>query len=320
MWENFVFSVNVSLPLFILLFIGLILKKKNVFSDSFIASANTLIFNVALPAKLVLDTAQTDFTQNFDPVFLLLLLGGTTVFFVLFWVIGHAAIREPAKVGAFVHGAFRGNYVYIGYPLIQNILQVSGLPAEAMLASAFILPYYNVLAVIVLTVTNHPGEKINLGNVLKQIIKNPMIIGMLIGLPFSFLSVYTGFTLPGVITKPLSYLGQLVTPLALLVIGASVKWESVMANKKPVFWACFLRLVVQPLVMVPLAIACGLATQAVIVLYVVFAVPAAANVYIVTQKMGGDADLASGIVVLGIIFSILTITVGVFLLRTFGVV
>ena len=122
------------------------------------------------------------------------------------------------------------------------------------------------------------------------------------------------------ITKPLNYLGQLVTPLALLVIGASIKWESVKANKWSVIWACLLRLVLQPLVMVPLAIACGLATEAVIVLYVVFAVPAAANVYIVTQKMGGDADMASGIVVLGIIFSIFTITVGVFLLKTLGIV
>lgn len=320
MLENFLFSLNVSLPIFILMILGFFLKKKDILSESFLNSANTLIFQVALPAKLFLDTATTDFTQSFDPKFLLLAIGGTLLFFGLFWVIGNAVIKEPRKVGAFVHGAIRGNYVYIGFPLIQNILGTSALPAEAMLASAFILPLYNILAVIILTVTNHPGEKIDVRNVLKQIITNPMIVGILAGLPFSFLGTFAGFELPFAINKSLSYLGSLATPLALLVIGANTKITAIASNMKSVVMACVFRLILQPLLIVPLALLLGLGSNAVLVLFIVFGVPAAANVYIVTKKMGGDADMASGIIVVSIIMSLFTLTAGIFILRTIGII
>lgn len=320
MLENFIFSLNVSLPIFILMILGYILRKKDVLSESFLSCANTMIFQVALPAKLFLDTAQTDFTQSFDAKFLLLLIGGALVFFVVFWGIGAAVIKEPRKVGAFVHGAIRGNYVYIGFPIIQNILGTSTLPAEAMLASAFILPLYNILAVIVLTVTNNPGQKIDVKNVLKQIITNPMIVAIVAGLPFSFLNTFAGFELPFAISKSLSYLGSLATPLALIIIGANTKVTAIASNMKSIIMACCFRLVLQPLIIVPLAFLLGLGSNAVLVLFVVFGVPAAANVYIVTKKMGGDADLASGIIVVSVIMSLFTMTAGIFILRTLGVV
>ncbi|MBQ7915660.1 MAG: AEC family transporter [Firmicutes bacterium] len=320
MLENFMFSVNVSLPIFVLMFLGFYLRKKEMLTESFISSANTLIFQVALPAKLILDTAKTDFTQSFDWKFLLLSIGGTLLFFGLFWWIGAKVIKEPRKVGAFVHGAVRGNYVYIGFALIQNILGTATLPGEAMLASAFILPLYNILAVIVLTITNHPGEKVDLKTVLKQIITNPMILGVLIGLPFSFLCTFTDFEIPFAVDKSLSYLGNLTTPLALIVIGANTKITSIANNMKSIIMACIFRLILQPLVIVPLAMLMGLGSHAILVLFVLFGVPAAANVYIVTKKMGGDADLGAGIIVVGVLMSLFTLTAGVFILRTLGIV
>ena len=64
----------------------------------------------------------------------------------------------------------------------------------------------------------------------------------------------------------------------------------------------------------------GLTHEELLVLFVLFGVPAAANVYIVTRKMGGDAQLASGIIVVSVLLSMFTLTAGVFLLRTAGIV
>ena len=319
MLENFIFSLNMSLPIFILMILGYFLRKKEILSTSFLECANTFLFQIALPAKLFLDTATTDFTQSFDPIFLLLAVGGTIVFFILFWVYGHFVIKEPKKIGAFVHGAVRGNYVYIGFALIQNILGTGTLPAEAMLASAFVLPLYNILAVLVLTVTNNPVKKIDKKNLLKQIITNPMIVAILVGLPFSFLSIYTDFTLPFAIDKSLDYLGSMTTPLALIIIGANTKMTAIAENMSSIITASVFRLILQPLIIVPLAILFGLGNNAILVLFVVFGVPSAANVYIVTKKMGGDADMASGIIVVSVIMSLFTLTVGIFMLRTIGV-
>ena len=87
MLSNFIFSLNVSLPLFILMILGYFLRKKDVVNESFLSCANTVIFQVALPAKLFLDTAKTDFTQSFEPMFLLLAIGGAIFFFILFWLV-----------------------------------------------------------------------------------------------------------------------------------------------------------------------------------------------------------------------------------------
>lgn len=320
MLSNFLFSLNVALPIFVLLLLGIFLRKKNILNDNFVACANTLIFNVCLPAKLFSDTMNTDFTQAVDWKFFLLLIGGSLVFFVFFWIVGAVMLKEPRKIGAFVHGTFRGNFVYIGYPLIQNILGLSALPAEATLASAFILPLNNVLAVIVLTVTNNPGKKIDFGKIFLSILKNPMILGILAGLPFSFIRTGTGFEFPFAITKSLGYLSNLITPLALIVIGASTKFTTIRESIKPIGVSCFLRLILQPLVIIPLAVTMGLGTAAIVVLFVVYAVPAAANVYIVTQKMGGDADLAAGIVIASSAVSLFTMTLGIFLLKTLAII
>ena len=89
---------------------------------------------------------------------------------------------------------------------------------------------------------------------------------------------------------------------------------------KSVVMACVFRLILQPLLIVPLALLLGLGSNAVLVLFIVFGVPAAANVYIVTKKMGGDADMASGIIVVSIIMSLFTLTAGIFILRTIGII
>ena len=51
MLDNFVFSLNVAFPIFILMILGYVLKRKEVLSASFLDCANTFLFQVALPAK-----------------------------------------------------------------------------------------------------------------------------------------------------------------------------------------------------------------------------------------------------------------------------
>ena len=316
MIENFWFSLNVSLPIFLLLAAGFGIKRLHLLDDSFFSQASSLVFTVALPAKLFYDTATSDFSR-FNPAFILVCMLGTTAFFLIAWGVGALMLREaPEKVGAFAHGAFRGNYVYIGFALMQNILGTDVIPLSATLASAFVLPLYNVYAVILLTVTGSHGRRIRPGVILRQIATNPMILGIVAGLPFALLHV----RLPFALTQSLDYLGALCTPLALLVIGASIRFSDIAHDIRPILGACGIKLVLQPLIMVAIGLLLGLTHEELLVLFVLFGVPAAANVYIVTRKMGGDAQLASGIIVVSVLLSMFTLTAGVFLLRTAGIV
>jgi len=316
MLQNFLFSISVSMPIFILLIVGWVLKKRNVVDEHFFSSANKLIFQVALPAKLFLDTATSDFKKALDWRFIFFAVLCTTIIFIGGWILGSLILKDPSKVGAFAHGAFRGNYVYIGFALMQNILGQNTIPASAPLVGAFVLPLYNIYAVIVLTVTNHPGSRIDFKSIFISIIKNPMILGIAAGLLFALLEI----PLPFVFTKSLEYLGDIATPLALLSIGASIQFASIKKDLKPILIACFYKLVLQPAVVVPLAMKAGFQSEQILVLFVLFGVPSAANVYIVTKSMGGDAQMGAGIIVVSILLSTITLTFGIFLLKTLSII
>lgn len=312
MLQNLAFSVSVSVPIFIVMLIGWFLIKRRILDEAFFARANILIYYVALPAKLFSDMAGSNLEEAFDPGYLLFSIAACTVMFVLAWILGALMNKDPAKMGAFAHGAFRGNFVYVGFALLQNITGSSSIPAAAPAAAAVVLPLYNIYAVILLTVTNHPGSKIDFKSIFTGIIKNPMILAILLGLPFSIFQI----ELPFIITQPLNYLGELATPMALLMIGATIRMASIKKNWRSIVTASLFKLVFQPLLVVPLAVLAGFSHEQILVLYVLFAVPSAANVYIVTKTMGGDAEMASGIIIVSTLLSILTLTGGIFVLKS----
>lgn len=311
--KDFLFSLNVAMPMFIVMFVGYILMKKGLITEDFKNRANTLVFYVALPAKLFTDIVSGDIREIMDIRFVVFSIITTIIAFLVAWLLAELLIKDKTQIGAFVHGAYRGNFVYIGIVLVQNIMGKEVI-ACAPLIIAFVLPFYNILAVIILTIKDGKSGKIAIGPILVSIIKNPMIIAIFIAVPFSLLQV----KLPFVINKPLDYLGVLSTPLALLIIGSNIHFKSIQKQIKPVMLACFYKLVVQPLVFVPLAMLMNFSVEQVLVIYVLFGVPSAINVYIMTKKMGGDEDLAANIVVMSIICSLFTLTIGVYIFKAIG--
>ena len=84
------------------------------------------------------------------------------------------------------------------------------------------VPLYNIIAVIVLSVTSpekkESSPKKILLKTLKDVIKNPIIIGIAIGLIWSVLEIPQ----PVILTKSISYLGNMATPLSLIALGSIV--------------------------------------------------------------------------------------------------
>lgn len=315
MISNFLFSLDVALPIFMVMFIGIVFKKRNIINEEFINRANSLLFNVALPAKLFLDIAQCDIKEIMNVKFIVFAIIATTIGFIGIWIIGEIFIKENTQIGAFVHGAYRGNFVYIGLALAQNILG-KGTVLSAALIVAFVLPLYNILAVIVLAFKGEGGNKVSLRNILIDIIRNPMILAIAAALPFSLLRV----SFPFAVTQSLNYLGQIATPLSLILIGASVEIKAIKEKILPILGACLYKLVIQPLLFIPLALMFGFNQEEIVVLFVLFSVPTAMNVYIMTKKMGGDSDLGSGIIVMSVLLSVITLPTGIFVLKGIGIV
>jgi len=320
--DAFLFSINSALPIFILIFVGWIIRKQGMLSQNVVGAVNTIAFNVAFPALLFREMAQADITKIFHPAFVLYGVGGTVLTFALTWIAVEFFIRDKASIGAFVQGSFRGNYAIMGLLLIYNILGHTG---KGILLTAFVVPTYNILSVIVLTFRSRNPQSGSIKQAVYSIVRNPLIIGVLLGLPFSLfrIPIFTADSVKFLATA-IKYLADLANPLAMLAIGASISFSTVVRGLPKALAATAIKLVVSPVVFVGLAYllrgTLGFSGEDLLVLFVLYGVPTAVASYIMASKMDADADLATNILLLTSLLSIFTITFGIFIFKSSGLI
>ena len=315
MADNLVFSISTALPIFLVMIAGWGLRKTHVIDDSFVRIATTLVFYVALPVKLFSDVSQTAFHEAFDVGLIGFLMAAVIGSVAAAWIIGRLAVPDPSKFGAFVHGSFRGNFIYIGFSLMENI--TGTVTPMTAIAAAFISPLYNILAVMVLSYTNtgsNPRDRFR--STMARIIRNPLIIAIVAGIIFSQIAV----TMPVFLTRTMDYFSALTIPLALLTIGASFRFADFAKDMPPALLASVFKLVLLPLATVTLAILLHYTGDDLLLVYILFGVPTATTSYIMTVAMKGDQELASNIIMTTTALSVFTMTAFVFVFRTIGII
>ncbi len=312
--NNLIFSLNTVLPIFFLILIGFFLKEKDLLTAEFRKKASTLVFYYALPATLFLDVAGSDIKSAFHVSFVLYALGSALLVFFLGWFLASRLLPRE-QISACVHGAFRGNFAYVGLAVCRSLMEGQTLTAAVMVIT-FVIPLYNVLAILILSLYDPSGKRPKLKDILLSLVKNPLILAILAAIPFSWF----GITLPVMVNQTLKYLGQLATPMALLLIGASLRPETFSSKPRGIAIATLVKIVLAPLICTFLALPFGFSAEELATLFTLHAVPSAANSYIMTAQMGGDEELGAGIVMATSLLSAVTMAIGIFLLRSFGVV
>lgn len=315
MLKNLLFSLGVALPIFIIMVTGFILKEKNIIADNFIKAANFIIFYIALPIKLFSNVLTSNVAENFDLAFILFITIFTILSVIFIWIIARLFLNEKSKMGAFIHGSFRGNFIYVGLSLLENVTGTIGTVAPLIIA--FIVPLYNILAVLVLTLNNGARKaRNNISNSLTSMLKNPFIISIFLGIIGSLI----GLKMPNIINNTVQYFSMLVTPLALITIGATFSLEQIFENILPSLLASGVKLVLLPLVMVFMAAIFGFSNYELFLVYILFGVPSATVSYIMTATMNGDQELAASIVMMTTLLSVLSMTVFIFIFKSLAII
>lgn len=313
--DNFIFSVGVAAPIFLVMCIGYILRKKDIINNGFIQVANKLVFYVALPVKLFNEVRTLNLQNLLDLKFVSFILTGTILSVLLAWFISGFAINKKSQKGAFIHGVFRGNFLYLGLSLMENITGTIG--EKAPIVVAVVIPLYNILAVIVLSLNRMDKEaKTSIKEQIYKILTNPMIIAIFLGI----ISIVLKLEIPLVAGRTMSYFESLATPLALLTIGATFDFSKITDNLKPALIASILRLLIVPFIAVMAASFIGFNNQDIILVYILFGVPTATASFIMTAAMGGDQELASSIIMVTTLLSIISITLYIFVFKTIGII
>ena len=222
-------------------------------------------------------------------------------------------VSAASRQAVLIQCIFRSNFVIFGYQVVANVYG-AGQAAVASVMAAIVVPLYNVLAVI--TLEYFTNSKNGLRPVILGIIKNPLIIGAVAALLFKL----SGLTLPAPLYTGLSDMAGMATPLALVVLGGTFHFDALRRNAGALAIGTLGKIVVAPLVMVPIAAALGFRDANLLSLVIVFASPAAVNSYTMAAAYGHDPELAGQLVVVTSVLSMVSVFGWIFLLRTLGLI
>ncbi|ATR81915.1 malate transporter [Pseudomonas sp. HLS-6] len=304
-------TLNITAPVFAMLFMGVLLKRINAINDGFIHIASSLVFNVCMPALLFLGIYHADLSTAVKPGLLLYFVVATLGGFSLAWA--YALWRCPREDrGVYTQGAFRGNNGVIGLALAASMYGDYGISLGAVLAGLVIL-LYNSLAAVVLAVYSS-STKSDPWSILKSILRNPLIISVLLATPMAYGQV----PLPNWLLTSSDYLAQMTLPLALICIGGTLSLASLRNSGSLAISASLLKMVWLPLIGTVGAWLWGFRGAELGILFLYFGSPTAAASYVMARAVNGNHELAASIIVITTVAAALTTNIGIFLLQWGG--
>lgn len=310
--DSLIYSLNATVPVFAVMIIGHLLKRIGIIDDHFASVANRFVFKVCLPCLVFQDLADTNIRENFDAPYIGFCFFATLASILAIWFLAKQLMKDKSEVGAFVQGAYRSSAAILGIAFIQNIYGSSGMAPLMIIGS---VPLYNIFAVIVLTFESGGQTVFDNTSKIKQsavgILKNPIIIGIVLGLAASCINL----NFPRMVDRTINNLAVMASPLALLSIGASFEGRKALAKIKPTVIASSLKLVILASCFIPLAVILGFRDQKLIAILIMLASPTTPASYVMAKNMDGDGILASSIVVCTTLVSSVTLTGWIFLLR-----
>ena len=315
MLSNLIYSVNAVVPIFILVILGYLLKRFRFITEEFCDVAERVVFKIALPVMLFLEVARSSLEVVGDMDLIWFCAVTVTASFAIVSLIAATCFRDPTKQGAFVQGMCRSNIAILGVPIAENMFGTVGVQMIAIVIPVVII-MFNSYSVIILSLfsgdTAHKLNRKSILGILKNIVTNPLIIGVVLGLPFMIF----GWELPTIMDKSLTYLNNLCTPLALMSLGANFKPASMKGRVWYAVAASLGKTVLLPGIMVTLAALLGFRGAALGVVLIAFGTPTAVSSYIMAKKMNNDGELAAQILLLTTMLCVVTLFIGIFILKT----
>ena len=299
-------TMGIMLPLLAMLGLGWLIRRVGWLTAETTSGMNKLIFKLFLPVLLFNNIRTLDVSiapgLGYSAFIFCSVLG---IFLVAHFIVPKF-VSDPRKQGVMVQGIFRTNFAILGIPLVQAMFGDAGTVAVT-LALPLVTILNNILAVIALA--SPSGKKADPKELIKDIVTNPLIIACVLG----GVCLLCGIRFPAFMDKVFKDVSGITSPLSLLVLGASLRWQGVKDNRKLLTWTVLLKQAIVPVVMLSLAVLLGFRHEELGVMLILFAAPCAVSSYPMAEAMGGDGPLAASQVVLTTVFSMGTLFVLIYI-------
>lgn len=304
--------VGALVPVFLVILIGYGLTRFRFATPDDWSHAERVVYFVLFPALIMSSIANADLSGlpilPFAATLILTLAITASLLSILRRTLGaRLGLQGPAYSSVY-QGSLRWNG-FVALAAVAVVFEDEGV-AVAALAIAIMVPILNVMSVIALT--RHAGRDVpNIGNILKTIARNPLIISSLTGLALNI----SGIGLPDPLGATASLIGRAALPIGLLAVGAGLDLRAVASNKGLVVLACSFKLILVPVLIAVLASLFGIEGMTRDILILCGTVPTASSAYVLARQLGGDHTLMAAIITGATLAAIVTMPLMLFLLR-----
>ena len=311
--ENLIFSLNATVPVFLMMLLGMLFRKLGWIDEAFASKMNQFVFLVPLPVLVFHDLAAADIGDVWNFRFVAFCFLVTAASIAICAVLS-CFLKEKSQRGEFIQASYRSSAALLGIALTTNIYGDAGLVPLMIIGS---VPLYNIMAVVVLSLTSPAKDAPKKGlwkSTLKGIITNPIILGIAAGLLWSVLRL----PFPPILEKTVSSLGDLAAPLGLIAMGATFRLDKAVGQAKPAIAASVIKLVGFCVLFLPLSVRMGFREEELVAILIMLGSATTVSCYVMAKNMGHEGTLTSSAVMLTTLFSAFTITGWLFLLKSLG--
>lgn len=310
--DSFYVAVTAVTPFLIYMGLGWLLRRTGLVDEPFLHKLNSVSFKVFFPPMMFNCVySLEDKSLNINWLFIASALAALAIVVVSLLIIVPRIEPRNDRRGVIIQAVYRTNIVFFAMPLAQSVFGAASLVPSALLV-AIVVPTYNVLAVIILEY--YHGTKPTIGSLVLRVLKNPLIIGFLVGFLFYFAQI----RLPECIESPVTTLGNLAIPLALIALGGTIRLREVQDSAGIIARILVVKMGVLPALSLLIfsVLPVPLSTVERFLLLVMFAAPIASSSYPMAESMGGDGKLAGQLVAISSAVSILTLFAWVMIFKT----
>ena len=313
--ENLIFSLNATIPIFLMMLLGMLFRKLGWMDEVFAAKMNKFVFLVPLPVLLFEQLATVDFSEVWDIKFILFCFVVTAISITISTLIS-LLWKDRSIKGEFIQATYRSSAALLGIAFIQNIYGTAGMAPLMIIGS---VPLYNIMAVVVLSFFkpgNNSFDKALVKKTLKGIVTNPIIIGIVAGFVWSALKL----PMPSILHKTVSSIGATATPMGLMSMGATFEMKKATSKMKPTLVAVFMKLIGFCAIFLPVAAMLGFRNEQLIAILVMLGSATTVSCFVMARNMGHEGTLSSGVIMMTTLLSAFTLTMWLDVLRSFGLV
>lgn len=311
--ENLIFSLNATIPIFLMMLLGMLFRKLGWMDEVFAAKMNKFVFLVPLPVLLFEQLATVDFSEVWDIKFILFCFMVTAISITISTLIS-LLWKDRSIKGEFIQATYRSSAALLGIAFIQNIYGTAGMAPLMIIGS---VPLYNIMAVTVLSFSG-PKQK-NAGRPMwkktfKGIITNPIILGIAAGILWSLLRL----PMPPILEKTVSNISGMATPLGLIAMGATFDIKKVSGRIAPAVTASFIKLIGLAALFLPAAVFLGFRAEKLVAILVMLGSATTVSCFVMAKNMGHEGTMTSATVMLTTLFAAFTLTGWLCILKSLG--